>query len=86
MLTQKVMKEFEQCLPGLVLTRDSADYDRARKVCNAMIDRSAALIARCRSTSDVAAAVLLARAHDIPTSIRGSGHNFAGKACSRMAS
>lgn len=86
MLTQRVIREFEQCLPGRLLMPDSAGYDRARQVYNAMIDRNPALIARCRSTHDVAAAVRLARTHDIPTSIRGGGHNFAGKAVLRMAS
>ena len=80
MISAKVVKEFEKQLPGRVLTAEHADFDRVRKVYNGMIDRRPALIVRCRGTSDVAAAVHLARAHDVPTSIRGGGHNFAGKA------
>lgn len=80
MLSQRVIQEFEQCIPGRMLMPGGADYDRVRQVYNGMIDRRPALIARCRSTSDVAAAVRLARTHGIPTSIRGGGHNFAGKA------
>jgi FAD/FMN-containing dehydrogenase len=80
MLSAKVIREFESQLPGRVLSPESADFDRVRKIYNGMIDRKPALIVRCRGTSDVAATVRLARSHDIPASIRGGGHNFAGKA------
>jgi FAD/FMN-containing dehydrogenase len=80
MINAKLIREFEKQLSGCVLTPEHADFDRARKVYNGMIDRKPALIARCRTTGDVAAAVRLARAHDVPASIRGGGHNFAGKA------
>src|SRR3546814_8555534 len=38
------------------------------------------LIARCRGTADVIAAVNHARAHGLPVSIRGGAHNVAGHA------
>lgn len=80
MISATAITEFEKQLSGRVLRPRHADFDRARKVHNGMIDRQPALIVRCQSTGDVAAAVRLARAHDIPASIRGGGHNFAGKA------
>jgi FAD/FMN-containing dehydrogenase len=80
MISAKVISQFESELPGRVLTRAHADFDRVRRVHNGLIDRKPALIVRCRGTSDVAAAVRLARTHDVPASIRGGGHNFAGKA------
>src|SRR3546814_6005632 len=55
-------------------------YDAARAVWNAMIDRRPTLIARCRGTADVIAAVNHARAHGLPVSIRGGAHNVAGHA------
>ena len=79
MLSTKVIHDFEKHLPGRVLTARSDEYDQVRKIYNGMLDRKPGLIARCRNTSDVAAAVRLARSHDIATSIRGGGHNFAGK-------
>jgi FAD/FMN-containing dehydrogenase len=45
-----------------------------------MIDRRPALIARCTGTADVIAAVTFAREHGLLLSIKGGGHNVAGKA------
>ena len=39
-----------------------------------------AIIARCRGTADVRAALEFARARGLPVSIRGGGHNGAGHA------
>src|SRR5262245_48783435 len=63
-----------------VLAADDAGYDRARAVWNGMIDRRPAVIARCRNTADVQAALGFACDHDLPVSIRGGAHNVAGHA------
>lgn len=80
MIDATVIRAFERRLPGRVLTAASPDFDVVRKVYNGVVDHRPALIVRCRGTSDVAAAVRTARAFDVPVSIRGGGHNFAGKA------
>ena len=64
---------------GAVLTPDSAGYDEARRVWNALVDRRPALIARCRSAADVSAAVTFARQNGLPLAIRGGGHSVAGR-------
>ncbi|MBS0422749.1 MAG: FAD-binding oxidoreductase [Proteobacteria bacterium] len=79
MISATIIGEFDNQLSGRILLPSHADFDQVRKVYNGMIDRKPALIAQCRCTRDVAAAVRLARTHDIPVSIRGGGHNFAGK-------
>jgi FAD/FMN-containing dehydrogenase len=67
-------------LRGELLTTESAAYDTARALWNAMIDKRPALIARCRGAADVIRAVKFARLHGLLLSIRGGGHNVAGLA------
>ena len=69
---------------GDIIGPDHAEYERARTVWNAMIDRRPGLILRCTSTSDVVAAVTVAREHGLPPSVRCGGHNVAGKAMSEV--
>jgi FAD/FMN-containing dehydrogenase len=65
---------------GELLRPGDAAYDDARAVHNGMIDRRPAVIARCKSADDVAAAVNVARDQDIALSIYGGGHGVTGSA------
>lgn len=65
---------------GLLITADHAEYDTARAVWNGAIDRRPRLIARCSGTADVAAAVRVARDHDLEIAVRGGSHNVGGTA------
>jgi FAD/FMN-containing dehydrogenase len=65
-------------LRGDLILRDSPEYDAARAVYNAMINKHPAAIARCRDAADVVACVNFAREHDIEIAIRGGGHNAGG--------
>jgi FAD/FMN-containing dehydrogenase len=67
-------------LRGRVLTPDSDQYDEARAIWNAMIDRRPALIVRCASAADVTRAVRFAAEHKLLLAVRGGGHNIAGNA------
>jgi FAD/FMN-containing dehydrogenase len=63
----------------LILAADDR-YEASRKVWNGMIDKRPALLARCESARDVAAAVNFARENGLPLAVRGGGHNVAGTA------
>ena len=66
---------------GTVCGPDDDGYDEARRVHNGLIDRRPALIVRCRTAADVAAAVALRpRRPALEISVRGGGHNVAGRA------
>ncbi len=63
---------------GKVIAPQDADYDTARSVHNAMIDKHPGLIVQCTDDDDVAMAVNYARDNTILLAIKGGGHNGAG--------
>jgi len=71
-------KEMSAGFAGELIGPAHPEYDEARKVYNAMIDRRPAIVARCTSPADVASGVRFAARHDLPLAIRSGGHNGAG--------
>ena len=65
---------------GTLLEPSDDGYDDARRVHNGLIDRRPALIAKCSNTADVVDAVRYARDAGLEISVRGGGHNVAGRA------
>jgi FAD/FMN-containing dehydrogenase len=72
--------DFAGQISGSMLGSGDAGYDAARAVHNGLIDRRPALIVRCQTTDDVVATLAFARRTGIEVSIRGGGHNVAGRA------
>ena len=66
-------------ISGSVLTPADSDYDSGRSIYNGLIDRRPAVIVRCRSAGDVVEALALARGQGLEVSVRGGGHNVAGR-------
>jgi FAD/FMN-containing dehydrogenase len=76
----KLATELSEQVSGPVLGPEDAKYDDARALYNGLIDRRPALIVRCRTQDDVVAALAVARQAGLEVSIRGGGHNVAGRA------
>jgi FAD/FMN-containing dehydrogenase len=65
-------------LRGQLVTPEDPDYDAARAVFNAMVDKRPAGIIRVAQVSDVIAGVNFARENSMPLAIRGGGHSAPG--------
>ena len=79
-LEEATLQELAAGFRGELIRPGDDGYDAARRVWNDMVDHRPALIARCVGAADVIAAVNFAREHGLLLSIRGGGHNVAGKA------
>ncbi len=72
--------EMKGAIKGRVLTPDDPNYEEARQIWNAMIDRRPAVIVQCAEAGDVPPVIAFARRNKLELSIRGAGHNIAGNA------
>ena len=79
-LQNELIDGFRARLRGQLLQPGQPDYEEARRIWNAMIDRRPALIARCAGVADVRRSVAFAREHGLRLAVRGGGHNIAGNA------
>ena len=67
-------------ISGAVLAPQDEGYDESRALYNGLIDRKPALIVRAQNAQDVVAALAFARSGGFEVSVRGGGHNVAGRA------
>ena len=76
--TSRDLTALRTAMAGAVIDPGHADFDEARKVWNADIDRRPTAIARCTSAQDVAAAVRFATAAGLEIAVRGGGAQRVG--------
>jgi FAD/FMN-containing dehydrogenase len=76
----KAVRDLSASFSGRLLLPGDAGYEDARRVHNGLVDKRPAVIAQCRGTADISDAVAVARTHGLRISIRGGGHNVAGRA------
>ncbi len=69
-------------LTGELLLPEDAAYERVRPLWNGKVKTQPAAIVRCLTVPDVIHTVRWTRAHGLPLSVRGGGHDFAGRALS----
>jgi len=73
-------RELRAKMQGRVVSWGDDDYARTRRVWNGAVENQPALFAVCETSADVQAAVRSARQHGFPLSVRGGGHDWAGRA------
>jgi FAD/FMN-containing dehydrogenase len=78
MHTTSPLDSLRAAFSGALIVPGDPRYDVSRAVFNGMIDRRPALIARCATTEDVAAAVDFARATELVVAVRSGGHSVSG--------
>ncbi|HEX7310616.1 MAG TPA: FAD-binding oxidoreductase [Gaiellaceae bacterium] len=79
-LNRALVADLNGEISGSVLGPQDAGYDAARAVHNGLVDCRPAVIVRCRTPNDVVAALTFARRMRLEVSVRGGGHNVAGRA------
>ena len=77
---QAFFKDLTAFLTGQLLLPDAAAYERVRPLWNGKVKTQPAEIVRCLTVQDVMHTVRWTRAQGLPLSVRGGGHDFAGRA------
>jgi FAD/FMN-containing dehydrogenase len=77
-LTSPELSGLKRNFAGTLIAADDPDYDDARRLWNADHDGRPAVIARCSSAADVAAAVRFAQERGLELAVRGGAHSTAG--------
>ncbi|WP_418602412.1 FAD-binding oxidoreductase [Hwangdonia sp.] len=77
---EQAINDLKDKLHGSLIVRQDENYNEARSIYNAMIDKKPAVIVKCKNEQDVVNAVNYARDHNIEVSIKSGGHNGAGLA------
>jgi FAD/FMN-containing dehydrogenase len=77
-MSDDALTTLAQSLRGALIKPGDPEYEEARKLYNAMIDKRPLAIARCADVADVIAAVNFGRDNKLPIAIRGGGHNGPG--------
>ena len=80
MLDEITIQEFSETLSQPLIMPFDPGYDEGRSVWNGMVDKRPAMIAKCINKDDIRKCVNFAQGHNLLVSIKGGGHNVAGRA------
>jgi FAD/FMN-containing dehydrogenase len=75
-----VFMDLTEVLTGALVLPEDADYDQVRQVWSGRVAKRPAALVRCAHAQDVVHTVRWARSHGLAVSVRGGGHDFAGRA------
>ena len=79
-ISESDIEGFDAIFRGKLVRPGDDTYDTVRQVHNGMIDKRPALIACCTGVSDVVDAIKIGVDFGLEVSVRGGGHNVAGRA------
>ena len=79
-LMEKTFDWLDRRLPGQVSRPGDAHYAAATAIWAKPVGRTPRAVVHCRNADDVQSAVRAARDCDLPLSVRGGGHDWAGRA------
>jgi FAD/FMN-containing dehydrogenase len=79
-LMEKTFDWLDRRLPGQVSRLGDAHYAAATAIWAKAVGRMPRAVVHCRNADDVQSAVRAARDCDLPLSVRGGGHDWAGRA------
>lgn len=71
-------EEFKAQIRGEIILPENENYNEAREVYNAMIDKHPGMIVMCVDVADVIASVNYGRDNNLLVAVRGGGHNGGG--------
>jgi FAD/FMN-containing dehydrogenase len=72
-------RELRTVMQGRVVLRGDGDYAQTRQIWNGAVEHQPAIFAVCETAADVQSGLRSARAHGFPISVRGGGHDWAGR-------
>jgi FAD/FMN-containing dehydrogenase len=72
-------RQLRTVMQGRIVLQGEDDYLQTRQIWNGAVQSQPALIAVCETSGDVQAAVWSAREYGLPLSVRGGGHDWAGR-------
>jgi len=77
-IENKIIQELKSKIRGQVISPTEPDYNKARAIWNAMINKKPGVIVRCSGVADVITSVNIARESNLLLAVHGAGHNIAG--------
>ncbi len=78
MMGSEQIESLKNQLRGELISQDHEDFEEARRLYNAMIDKRPRFIVMCSDVADVRIALAFAREHGLLTAVRSGGHNGQG--------
>ena len=77
-IENKIIQELKSKIRGQVISPTEPDYNKARTIWNAMINKKPGVVVRCSGVADVISSVNIARDSNLQLAVHGAGHNIAG--------